>query len=806
MQDDAFERNVRQRVAEAAETAEDFADTTVEPLVAEELLNVMKKVNRNVSQFGSNMHVTQFLANTFVITDDLLVKATKCFIDEWSCQHNDARAAQDAGMAPLTTFEWAMGKRHHNKRFNMWTQLHSVSPEEYVRSTPKQLNLNMSNLKYVLLKLYQELRHRRLLVDTREEEDDEDNEVICESHFPRVDEIMKSCYEICLHELKIHVNMPGGFNNNSDKRWMLYDATNSQQRMTSRTAQIIYAGDLTPFQHLLHRLRFLLTTRNYRKSGSILYEPHLTSNKRWTGAWKLAYTNQESTFDTFVTDVVNTYLDEDSYLDLTSSFGIREAALKQLEKEEQPECPTIIFNRLFISFRNAIVHMLGAVFPFDQVDRWQEIADAKNNEWSTFSQACAQRLASIGVHVEPFDLASRTMEETGECMRIRPPTSDDATIQFIDEDIPEELFQLRFDGSNFAESADCDQDVNPAEPWTSAIFTYMDHMGTPDFDSVQTTQKFDMATRFWDCASMGRAFFPGKTLDNCHFFPMHQGRAGTGKSLKLQILQSYFPVERLGILSSTQGEKTFWSTGMQDKWVLFWLEVQNRDSPPLDRGTFQQLIGYELVNLPQKHGKSIMKEWSAPIFLAGNEYFNYEDSSGSLRRRTLTFLYDHKPKGGRDPNLNNKIRKRRGPLLLKMLHSYHLQLMLFPGMDWEKELPIAKDASTKVPIIGKIMTEFHQRAISELDPLQAFVTQRDVFDLGDDFMMSEKYFVDEYNIFRKSRNKSIARWTEAHYQIVFENLNIRRGTGDMQDPTTGVIKSMACLFGIAPKDTEGVVM
>ena len=143
------------------------------------------------------------------------------------------------------------------------------------------------------------------------------------------------------------------------------------------------------------------------------------------------------------------------------------------------------------------------------------------------------------------------------------------------------------------------------------------------------------------------------------------------------------------------------------------------------------------------------------------------------------------------------------PLLLKMLHSYHLQLMLFPGMDWQKKLPSA-DGARMVPIIGEQMMEFHCIAIEALDPLQGFVNQTpNVFRFGPDLMMPESAFVEEYNNFRRNRLQlPKTKWTQDHYQIVFDSLQIRRDTAEMQDPQTGSFKVMAVLVGLALVEGE----
>lgn len=808
---DSFEEQRDDEVDEGRRVRQRTDDT--ERSAAGDLLLVLKGVRENTEQFRTEDDVKFYLQDQSAIPDEMIIETTRAFIDEWSSRHSDTKVVEGGRRVAMTTFEWAMGCDHPTKRFNLWHRMHSSVAEESISTTPKLLNVIAKSLKYMMTRLYEELKRRRLIVATREEE--ELDEGVCEEHFVRLANIITSSYEICVAELRIHVNLPDA----DGGGWTLYDAVGIEERMNEMHAMFIDrdSNKLTPFQNLHAHLLKLLSNRGYRKSGEFLYQPVRVNNLQWTGAWKPAYDPPlPSTFSHFFTENISRQIDFHAYLDATASFKNREAVIRQLIDEDEPECPTLVFNRLFISFNNAIVHMLGAVFPFDRQDQWQQIADRKNAEWAEFSKQCARRLADVGVEVDPFNLMARVMEETGEPLCIYPPTPDDATTKFIDEAIPEEYFDMRFDGSNFAlggaaggagdgaagGEGDGACEYDPASPWDSPIFAYLDELRTPDFDRVQSTQRFDRATRFWDLATMGRGFLPGKTLDNLHFFPFHQGRAGTGKSLKLQVLQSYLPMERVGILSSKEGEKTFWGMGMQDKWVLFWLEVQNKE-PPVDRGTLQQLVGMELVNLPQKGGKAVEHNWRAPLFLAGNEYFGYEDSQGSLRRRTLTFLYEHKP-SAREPNLENVIKAKRGPLLLKMLHSYHLMLMLFPGMDWERSLPSTSGGSK--PIIGTTLAEFQQKAVEQLDPLQAFVNQKGMFEFGPEHCMSENKFVEDYNAYRRMRGRRQTMWTEAQYQIVFEAKDIQRGMGDLQDPATGVIKPTPCLFGIAPKEDVETVM
>lgn len=790
-------RNVRQRVDRESGSLE--------------LVGLLKGVRTNIEQFRDHEEVFLYLDDTNIISDELLLDASRAVVGEWSTRHTDTKrveygSSSGAGggvhEAGMTTFEWAMGCQHPSKRFDLWDKLHGNVTEDALAVTPKLVSLVAKKTKYMLYCLFLALRRRGLIVGSLDEERDADR--LWEGHVTRVIEIVSSCQQICVAEMRVHINLPD--RDSDGTSFLLFDAVGLEQRMTRSIILPPQQGDpeINSFQSLHAYLLDILRRRGYRKWNGMLYEPIRLHNS-WTGAWKLAYTNMTSDFSTFLTESISRHLDWQAYVDATSSTKNREEMIKQLAREEEPECPTLVFNRLFISFRNAIVHTCGAVFPLSCPEQWQDIADRKNAEWTHFAQACARRWEALGVYVNAFDLSAHHMRETGEDMCIRPPCYDDATIKFIDEDVDESLFDLRFDGTNFDVGGVTEDDPladveDLAEPWDSPLFTYLDEVSTKDFDEVQLTQNFSRATRFWDLATMGRGLFPGKTLDNAQYFPFHQGRAGTGKSLKLQVLQSYFPEERLGVLSSKKGEETFWSMGMQHKWALFWLEVQNKEAP-IDRGTFQQMVGYELVSLPQKGSEAVMKEWDAPIFAAGNEYFSYEDSSGSMRRRTMTFLYKEKPPQ-RDTEKLQKIKMQRAPLLLKMLHSYHLSLMLFPGMDWERTVPM--NDKTLRPIIGTQLHTFHRLAIEALDPLQGFVSQTpNVFDFGPGLMMPEAKFIEEYNVYRKDRLQiHKAKWSEQHYQLVFENMNIHRDTADVQDPSTGVYKSTAVLIGIAPKDAE----
>jgi hypothetical protein len=744
-------------------------------------------------------------------SNNVLIDATKLYIAEWSdlwkarrsvaCGHDNCGGCGKIHATTLSTFEWAMGRDHPGKRFNLWATMNDEESQENRFSvTPKLLNIAAKDAQYVLVSLVEQLRLRDLMVGRYEDEEIGDG--ICEAHCVRVAETISRCHRICIEELAVRVNQPDAESENGGGvSFALFDAVSEEEKFAQVHALCIERTDLNSFQSLHDYMLGLLKARRYRKSGEVLYEQiYYTHNGRTypTGAWKHAYTNHPSTFDTFVTENISRLLRYEQYQNATAPRANRRMVIEQLIEEEEPECPTIQWNRMFISFRNGIFHLMGAWFGFDEKEEWQRIADEKNVEWEKFSRDAAARLSEIGVRCTPFDISTRRLPETHEPVRIRPPTSQDATIKFIDEELPVEYAQMRFDGSNYPDVADGER--NPARPWDSRIFHYLDEVYTPEFDSVQQVQDFTVATRFWDLATMGRGLLPGGTLDNIHYFKMAQGRAGTGKSLTTSILQEFMPDGKFGVLSSNEKEATFWANGMTDVWVLAWLEAKARGRPPVDQGTWQQMVAYEKTNMPQKGKAAIIKEWRAPLFVCGNEWPDWQDSSGSMRRRTMTFLYERTVKQT-DPMFQTRMGQRLGPLLVKMMHSYHLMLMLFPNMDWQKKL-LDPTSQTDQPIIGTQLEAFQQKARQNLDTLEAFLTQPGKFEYGEDQMIPETVFVGEYNNFLQHMlNKSKTTWVPNTYELVFESKGIRREVQEYSD-ANGVYKTGPCIVGIGLKDGE----
>ena len=346
----------------------------------------------------------------------------------------------------------------------------------------------MRKTKYVMAMLHCEIKDRLI---KPEFEDDLDEAMGMEAQLVRVAEIIDASYELCLAELKIRVNSPDVYGELTQ-----FNATGSIDRMTDMQIVSTTRKDLSPLQNLHHYLLRLLALRGLRKVGETLYQPVFIDAPGISCA-ATTRTRQEfsqalgdlaayhpsvgpSTFATFFTENVSRQANYEAYLDATSSFRNRSDMIKQLSQEEEPSVQPCMQPHVHLIQQRNRAHA-RAVFPFDRRDQWQEIADQKNAEWSEFAKRCSDRLCEAGVDVAPFDMTSRVVRETGEALCIRLPTTDDATIKFIDESVDEYLFDVRFDGSNFAIGGDADEtDYDPANVGL-AIFAYLDDIKTESF-------------------------------------------------------------------------------------------------------------------------------------------------------------------------------------------------------------------------------------------------------------------------------------------------------------------------------------
>ena len=51
------------------------------------------------------------------------------------------------------------------------------------------------------------------------------------------------------------------------------------------------------------------------------------------------------------------------------------------------------------------------------------------------------------------------------------------------------------------------------------------------------------------------------------------------------------------------------------------------------------MVSGEVLNIPTKSAGAVNKQWTVPMMMASNYYFQYKDSSQQVSRRIATFAF-----------------------------------------------------------------------------------------------------------------------------------------------------------------------
>lgn len=203
-----------------------------------------------------------------------------------------------------------------------------------------------------------------------------------------------------------------------------------------------------------------------------------------------------------------------------------------------------------------------------------------------------------------------------------------------------------------------------------SILGYHNYMNipTPYFDSILDHQRWNILVKNQIFTQLGRTFFDLNSHDNWECIPFFKGVAGSGKSTIGRLMQKFYNMEDVGILSSNM-EGQFGLEPIHDKLIYMCLEVTNTFK--LNRADFQSMISGEEVSVAAKHKTARIIKWNAPGLFFGNELGPWTDSADSLTRRLMVFELNYRvPPHQKDTQLDKKLEKELPNLLYKMIQSY----------------------------------------------------------------------------------------------------------------------------------------
>jgi hypothetical protein len=196
-----------------------------------------------------------------------------------------------------------------------------------------------------------------------------------------------------------------------------------------------------------------------------------------------------------------------------------------------------------------------------------------------------------------------------------------------------------------------------------------------DDDVVQTLEQM-----------IGRLFFPIEAFDNWQQCPMIIGDANTGKSSVCDIIRAMFPALDVGIISSSL-ESQFGLDAVAHKRVVLVPDMPTDIHKKLNASDFQSMVTGENISVAKKYKDAQMIEWKCPMFWVGNEYPNWKDAKGSIKRRCCIFKFENLVKNRVTNLVRHIVKDELVLIMLRCLRRYKERAYEIEGEDWAGNCP-----------------------------------------------------------------------------------------------------------------------
>jgi hypothetical protein len=271
---------------------------------------------------------------------------------------------------------------------------------------------------------------------------------------------------------------------------------------------------------------------------------------------------------------------------------------------------------------------------------------------------------------------------------------------------------------------------------------------------------------YWMYVFFGRLLFEVGEMDCWQVILFIVGRAGCGKSVLLQAVGKFFEECDVETMANNS-QKGFGLETFVNKLMWRCYEVKNDFS--LDQAQLQSMISGEHLSIQRKNLTALNVIWKVPGILAGNEYANWADNSGSISRRIVLMNFDRRvPPNMVDPNLLKKIETEMPAMLHKSCRAYLDAVEKYGQNDiWASK--------NGVPILPSIFLENKKNLKKGTHNLAAFLNSELDVELGEDLCIPFKAFKKLADAFFQSSGFSKFQWKEDKFNTVFEdNCIVRR--------------------------------
>jgi len=227
----------------------------------------------------------------------------------------------------------------------------------------------------------------------------------------------------------------------------------------------------------------------------------------------------------------------------------------------------------------------------------------------------------------------------------------------------------------------------PVDFQLSALWGPATDIETPFFDLILKTQDFDLKTRDWFYAMLGRMLHDVGSLDDWQVCLYLTGVAGSGKSTIFRVFAEIYTAMNVGYLGDNVSG-TFGIEHLLDKLIVLCLDISANFT--LQATRLNSFVSGETIVVDRKYKSAQELSWKSQIAFCSNVLPPIASNAGSGVRRFLCFRFANRV-AHTDPQLISKVRSELPLFLVKAARLYLHKLDLFGQVGlWDDENTLPK--------------------------------------------------------------------------------------------------------------------
>ena len=283
------------------------------------------------------------------------------------------------------------------------------------------------------------------------------------------------------------------------------------------------------------------------------------------------------------------------------------------------------------------------------------------------------------------------------------------------------------------------------------------NIDTPYLHSILHYQQLPAEAIDWMYVMIGRMLFEAGTKDGWQVVPFIKGRAQTGKSTILKVIEHIFG-RYTGILSNNM-EGKFGLYPVMYKLAVLCMEV--KEDFGMDQGDFQSIASCENISVPVKHKAAVDNfKFPGPLMFAGNVVPSWVslDNSEALKRRFFFFLFERKVHDV-STQLFDNLKVEVFAIIVKCAMAYTDAVRLHGARQiWD--------------VVPKYFLDCRRKMFANSSPLAAFMADSGLLQMDAELFMPLRTFKNLHNQFIQTNKYPTRTWNEDYYKTTFEDYRL----------------------------------